>query len=936
MNRRLQNFKEQLYEANYSGDFLDDEATKVAYSTDNSIYQLVPQAVLVPSSAADVASLARINSMQATPFALVARGGGTGTNGQSLTDQLVIDTKRSLNQIVSIDAMNKQAIVQPGVVLTQLNEALHEHGLFFAPHVSTASRATIGGMVATDAAGKGSMRYGRTNDHVIALNVVLSDGTQTRFASPDEPPDTDQLGQRMDAELQEILTTTDFSTLPQLSRGFTGYNIERAASRLPVAIDYTKLLCGSEGTLAITTAITIKLTDLPKQTHLAVVVYPTFLEAIDDATRLKSTQPIAIECIDDTTMRAAQRSSSWPQVKRFVGGETKPVLLIEYDDIEKCEHLAELTTERQRHVAYTSDSDEIAALWQLRKDAVGLVAKPLDGAAPVAFVEDCAVPPQHLSAFISGFRDVLERNSVRYAMYGHADVGCVHVRPALNLEKSEHQKLVRKITDEVTELVTNYGGVLWGEHGRGFRGAQNSLDAQTLLVMRKIKTLFDSNNILNPHKLYTPITEKTEPSEVTALDDVPLRAQSNVLVSIDERQRFESAFSCNGNGICHHWGPTEVMCPSFKTTNDPRLSPKGRADMFRAHAVDPTNEMLADDVAESLDQCLSCSACLGRCPVQVDISEMKSTFLATRKRTVIDNVRVQAISRFESVVPLAAKLPSWLQKTGYPLLRYGLQLVDMPIVAGPTLAQLAKQEGVAYGNENLADASVLILPDAFTAFFEPSVLRSVIRLLKTLGETPAIATYVASGKFDHVKGLRGRFAQQVAKQRAHIEQLAGLGVPMLVIEPAVASLYTHEYRAFDAQFPEIDVTISTYVVQHKNSASLQSFSTGQSVDLFTHCTETTLHPQNTRAYAQLLEQAGFTVQTHELTCCGMAGIFGHEKANQTMSKELFESCWLPLINQSKANYLVAPGYSCRSQAKRFDTTLTHPLSLMASLHAIAV
>ncbi len=947
-SRSLSELRGELRSNGFKGAVDDDAATRTVYGTDNSIYQLRPVGAVIPSSAEDIAILARVNHTLTDPYELVARGGGTGTNGQSLTNGVVVDMRRSLNKILSIDVGAQEAVVQPGVVLGQLNAEIAKHDLFFAPHVSTATRATIGGMTSTDAAGKGSLVHGRTNKHILGIDACLPDGTPWSFGSTSlveataMAARTDRIGDlhRLILEATEGITADSF---PEVPRGFTGYNLADARhvdERGDGVLDLSKLLCGSEGTLTMMSEIRIRLTPLPQRPHLVVVAYPNFEDAIRDSNRLKVSKPIAIECLDERTISLATGSPAWPTLRSMLNADGGSLLLMEFDGTEGIEQLQDMLGDvpGATDIAVTEDPAKIAAVWKVRADAVGLLGQAVDGRRSIPFVEDCAVPPRHLPEFVAGFREVLDRHGLSYGMFGHADVGCLHVRPALDLYDPTHEAMVRSVSDQVASLVASFGGVLWGEHGRGFRGEYVDLSDDVIHRMRMVKTAFDPRNVLNPGKLYAPL-EGAPP--IKKIDDVPLRIHRDRSVAEASREHFDSAFSCNGNGICHHWGGTEVMCPSFKATLDPRLSPKGRADLLRGWLANPDDAELADEVADSMRQCLSCGACTGRCPVQVDIPEMKSRFFeqhaeTDRKRKLRDLV----MSGFEPLLPTVQRVAgpvAFGQKLAAPLLEKTLGTVDLPSVPAGSLdkrlAQLIVPQ-IGPGDE-LHDATVIIVPDAFSAFIDPDVLTSTLRILKAMGEKPAVARFVPSGKYDHVKGRRKRFAKAVAKQRSMMEELSRHGVELVVIEPAVLLLHRHEYPAIDRSYPsQLAVSLPDFVDARIDALPPSTTPEGKgTIQMFSHCTEASITPGHNAAYRRLLERAGFTVEIEATSCCGMAGIFGHEAENQEMSTKLFDDHWRPKLEAGAAKAATqqcVSGYSCRSQAKRLDApALRHPAVIVA-------
>ncbi len=926
-------------------EILRDDVTRTIYATDNSIYQVRPDGVALPSAAAEIQELLAANHAAPEPKPIVARGGGTGTNGQSLTDGVIVEVKRNLDRIISIDPDRLQAVVEPGVVTAELNAELAKHGLFWAPHTSTLNRATVGGMISTDAAGKGSLVHGRAHRHVLSLDVVLADGTPftaepTPLAEVEARAEVDDREGALWRSLLElpIEEGADFG-FPELARGFSGYGIDRL--RRDGMIDPIALISGAEGTLAVITRATIRLTKLPTSTVLMVASYDSFADALDDAVELRASGPTAIESFDEITLERGRSSPAWPALGAVVGEHRGAVLLLEYssNDGDRPIDIAEAETTlaatgRSRAVRALTESADQAAAWKVRADAVGLLAKVATGgpersARPTAFVEDCAVPVSSMSEFIAGFRATLDEAGVNYGMFGHADVGCVHVRPALDLTDPEHETMVRSITDSVVELLQKHGGVLWGEHGRGFRGdsVEAFLPAETIAIMRQVKAAFDPNDLLNPGKLYRPAGSDTD---IISTDEPPLRGHADRLVPVTVRRHFDSAFACNGNGLCHHYGGAEVMCPSYKATGDPALSPKGRADLLRSwlngqatrsgHDPDTAFE---DAIADNLHQCLSCSACSGHCPVEVDIPEMKSKFLEryyeNRRRPLSHAV----LSRFEQLAATAARAPGLSRFGSRPAGRV-LGLVDLP-TPKPKPADGSKTHRRFEPGDQALD--VVIMPDVFTSALEATTLDRSVDLLTRLGLSVAVAGFVPSGKFDHVKGRRSAFKKAVQAQDRMVRSIIDHGATPVVIEPAIALLHRSEYLHMVADHPGSAV-LHLVEVLDQHIDRLPKTADPETLNLLTHCTEQATAPQVVSAWQRVLTAAGHTVRVPSLGCCGMAGIFGHEVENQTMSRALWDLTWAEPVADDGA-IPVATGYSCRSQSGRFaDRPVVHPINYL--------
>lgn len=928
---------------------LTDSVTRTVYATDNSIYQVEPHAVILPGSAGEIEALLRRNFAAAEPRPVVARGAGTGTNGQSLTSGLMVDVKRRLNRVIDIDPASRTAKVEPGIVTAGLNAALAPHDLFWAPHTSTLNRATVGGMIATDAAGKGSLIHGRAHRHVLALDVVLDDGTPWRaepvpVAEAEHRAGADnRIGRLWRALLDLPLDEGADFGLPELARGFSGYGIDRV--RRDDLIDPIPLLCGSEGTLAVITSATLRLTPIPRHTVLVVAGYISFADALNDAVDLAVTKPAAIEAFDEATLERGRSSPAWPALGEVLGEHAGSVLILEYcgdHEIDLAPIIDTLArTQRSRVTKAIIDPAAQAAVWKVRADAVGLVAKVASGgpglsARPTAFVEDCAVPVREMPQFIARFRSVLDEFGLEYAMFGHADVGCVHVRPALDLTDPAHERLIRTVTDRVVELVANHGGVLWGEHGRGFRGdpVESFLPQATITIMRLVKAAFDPSDVLNPGKLYRPIGVD---QPIVALDAAPRRGERNRDVRLDVRQEFGGAFACNGNGLCHHYDHREVMCPSYKVSGDPALSPKGRADLLRAwltrsgersngheRGSDNAEEFrrFEDDLAANLHQCLSCSACTGHCPVAVDIPELKSQFLQRYHRTRSRPLSDALLSRFEYLVGFASSVPGPIARLGSAALARSLGLVDLPIP--PRRSNTTDLPTFSISGA----ADLVILPDVFTRSLEPETLAKAYAVLTSQGYRVEIAPFVPSGKFDHVKGNRRAFIQAATSQAEVVQAVLVARATPVVIEPAIGLLHRHEYALIAAGYPAGEVIGLPEAIELRLDR-LPRASSSRSLTLLGHCTERAMAPEWLAGWERILVAAGHTVAVPLVGCCGMAGIFGHERDNQEMSVRLFEMSWAEHVAIGDEPLPVATGYSCRSQAKRLGARpIVHPVHLL--------
>ncbi|MFG6179098.1 FAD-binding and (Fe-S)-binding domain-containing protein [Halomonas sp. THAF12] len=627
-------FLEALQDAGFEGEIAPDYANRTVLATDNSIYQRLPQAVIYPRNTDDLERLARLAAREEfRRVALAPRGGGTGTNGQSLTDGLVVDVSKHMTAILDIDVEARRVRVQAGVVKDQLNAALKPHGLFFAPELSTSNRATIGGMIATDASGQGSCEYGKTRDHVLELDSVLLGGERL-VTRPVDEDELEALCQRDDAVgrvhrmAREIIDTERQrirETFPPLNRCLTGYDLAHLRTE-DGRFDLNSVLCGAEGSLAFTSEAVLNVLPIPQHSTLVNVRYAGFMDALRDAKALmaSSASPTSIETVDDKVLGLAQQDFVWDSVGEFFPdtGDTPThgINLVEFndDDPERlservaafCEHLAKDDSVTRLGYTQAVGREAITRVYGMRKRAVGLLGNVQGEQRPLPFVEDTAVPPEQLADYIAEFRALLDARGLAYGMFGHVDAGVLHVRPALDMKDPAQEAMIREISDEVAALTQKYGGLLWGEHGKGVRSEYAPAFFGPLYPsLQRLKGAFDPHNQLNPGKIATPCSSfpppddagrapsaESETSEaehddeqavkwvdpgLLAIDGVPTRGQLDR--RIDERvwQAHGDAVYCNGNGACYNYDPDDTMCPSWKATRQRIHSPKGRASLMR-------------------------------------------------------------------------------------------------------------------------------------------------------------------------------------------------------------------------------------------------------------------------------------------------------------------------------------------------------------------
>jgi len=996
-------FLTELRNAGFVGQISDDYASRTVLSTDNSIYQRLPVAAVFPVDADDVQILARLlgkseyRNVKVTP-----RGGGTGTNGQSLTDGIVVDISRNMNRILDINAEEGWVRVQAGVVKDQLNAALKKHGLFFAPELSTSNRATIGGMINTDASGQGSCTYGKTRDHVLGLDVVLIGGEVVHS----EPMTAEELEEvcaqpsrigkiyRTARRISEEKAALIEAKFPKLNRCLTGYDL--AHLREPGGrFNLNSLLCGSEGSLGFVVEAKLNVLPIPRYSVLVNVRYASFMAALRDARALVAHQPLSIETVDSKVLLLAMEDFVWNSVSEYFPQDeqrpTQGINLVEFsgDDAH------EVDAQVQAFLAYMRDdqgaerlghtlaegNDAVKRVYAMRKRAVGLLGNVKGEARPQPFVEDTAVPPENLADFIAEFRQLLDGFGLQYGMFGHVDAGVLHVRPALDMKDPKQEALVRPVSDAVAALTQKYGGLLWGEHGKGVRSEYApAFFGELYPSLQQIKAAFDPHNQLNPGKIATPPDSKTL---LLKIDEVPTRGSLDR--QIDERvwQSYGTAMHCNGNGACYNFDPDDAMCPSWKATRERIHSPKGRASLMRewlrqqgqagvdvlevarkpmpflrglpgrwrnSRAKARGCKDFSDEVYDAMAGCLACKSCAGQCPVKVNVPEFRSRFLELYHQRYLRPVRDYLIGSLEYSMPWLAKAPSvynglmgagWMRKL---LARY-VGMVDSPLISTFDLDAVlqrwnvrpARLDALAALGTAQRSMSVILVQDTFTRYFETEQLATIIELASRLGFQVWLAPLNPNGKPLHVQGFLDAFAKAAITNAAQLGELARSGVPLVGLDPAMTIAYRQEYL----KVPGITEMPRVALLQEWLLDVLPAAAAGATVvqyRLLPHCTEETNAPDSGRQWSQLFERRGLRLKVEATGCCGMSGTYGHEVRNLENSRTIYQLSWKQHVEVAAHDgEALATGYSCRSQAKRMSSrSLRHPLqALLDHIRAVS-
>jgi FAD/FMN-containing dehydrogenase/Fe-S oxidoreductase len=990
----------QLSESPFSGDIEQSYASRLSVATDNSVYQQMPQAVIFPRNVDDIVQLTVLsNNASFKSITFSPRGGGTGTNGQSLTPGVVIDLSRHMRDIIEINVEERWVKVQTGVIKDQLNDFLRPHGFFFAPDLSTSNRATIGGMINTDASGQGSLIYGKTSDHILGLTSVLIDGSviNTAKQSIAAAELLSQQDSAIGAVYRQVIETCRnkraqiLEKFPRLNRFLTGYDLEHVFNDDLSKFDLSRIIAGSEGSLAFVTEAKLNITPLVPHKALINIKYDSFESALRNSPFLVEAKATSVETVDSNVLNLAKEDIVWYSVSDYIQDVPGKVInglnIVEFNSEDegsltrqidglaaRLDQLIESSEAGLIGYQITYDKSAIGKIYGMRKKAVGLLGSTKGDKKPQAFAEDTAVSPEHLADYIMEFRQLLDDHKLDYGMFGHVDAGVLHVRPALDLCDPQQEVLLRQISDQVVALTAKYNGLMWGEHGRGYRSEYGPafFGDELFTELQKVKAAFDPDNRLNPGKICTPYNSD---HKLVSVDDEK-RGAFDRQIPIKVKKSLEVPMSCNGNGLCFNYDTTSPMCPSYKVSKDRRFSPKGRAGLMRewmrllsnqnidivaeekriakgegaswfekfrwSHFPQKGSKSVDDfshQVFEAMDTCLACKACSSQCPVKVDVPEFRARFLNLYYDRYSRPVKDYFVATIEQLAPWMAKAPKLINSalklsvTG-SVIKQAIGYVDTPLLSTPTLKQRIGEKYPFDYNElsrlstTVKAKTVIVVQDPFTTFYEAELIDALLQFIAKLGYKPVLLPYRPNGKPQHVKGFIKSFTKTATKTAEFLNQVAQLDIPLVGIDASLVLCYRDEYQqvlgskrgSFNVQL--VHEWLNKIVVSSKDTVEDDYY-------LFGHCTEKTTLPNSTNEWVSIFKQFGLNLNVVNTGCCGMAGTYGHEAKNQQSSKDIYDLSWQQPIKQYDNDKIVVTGFSCRSQVGRLEGAKPkHPIQVL--------
>lgn len=950
------------------GELRCDRVSRILYSTDASIYQIEPLGVVIPRTTEDVLAVCEIAINHKIP--LLPRGSGTSLAGQAVGRALVLDFSRHLDQILEINGEEQWARVQPGVVLDHLNVVLAPHGLLFGPDTATSNRATIGGMVGNNSAGARSIVYKKTQENVLGLRAILSDGCD-HYLSPLSPA---EVGARCRADQFEKKLLTTVAALakkhrdeilrryPKIMRRVSGYNLDafvdeppagdqnKSADTVARSINLAELLVGSEGTLGVVTEAKIKLAPKPAYRILTIGHFHSLMATLEAVEHILPHQPSAVELLDEMIL---QRTAATLELRRkmtFVQREPKALLIVELQGDDEAELLARLgrlkDDMRARHIGFAwldALSPEVQAnVWAVRKAGVGLLLGVPGDRKPIAFVEDAAVPTNQLPQFIGEFTRIIREHDTEAGIYAHASVGCLHIRPLINLKLKSEVAKMRHLAEAVVELVLQFGGAMSGEHGDGLARSEwhrRLFGDEIYGAFKEIKKVFDPHNLFNPGKIVDApaMTENLRYGETYRTNNVA------TVFNYQKEGGFAAAIElCNGNGACRKL--TEgTMCPSFMVTREEEHSTRGRANLLRAAISGnlPLNSLQDKRLYDALDLCLACKGCKGECPTNVDMAKLKYEFLNNYHRShgvpLRDMVFANVAKVNRWISPFATVVNPMLQSA---TMKWAAEKFlgihhqrQMPLYATTTfVGWFAKHERAGRNPSSLFDVDpakkVILFVDTFTNYHQPEIGRAAVAVLERLGFSVQLVHQSCCGRPHLSKGLLNAARQRAKETVQLLYPFARHGVPIVGLEPSCLLTFRDEYLDFGLGAEAEAVAANSFLweeflLQDVNVDSLKKLFSRLTTDhaqltkykllVHGHCHQKA-HIGIEKMLQLLRMISGAEVRAIDSGCCGMAGAFGFEKEHYDIAMAIGEQRLFPTIREAGDDWLiVAPGISCRQQ-----------------------
>ncbi|MDO6516769.1 FAD-binding and (Fe-S)-binding domain-containing protein [Zobellia uliginosa] len=950
------------------GRVLSDSLTKTLYATDASVYRKIPTAVTFPETVEDLKTLVRFANKH--KIGLIPRTAGTSLAGQVVGEGIVVDTSKHFTKIVSVDEKNKQVTVQPGVIRDELNQFLEPYGLFFGPNTSTANRCMIGGMVGNNSSGTTSIKYGITREKVVSLKTILSDGSEVEFKALtasefEEKKSLNTMEGTIYREIYRELSPKEVQERifeefpkPEIHRRNTGYAVDELLNTnvfgdTDEKINVCKLLSGSEGTLAFTTEITLSLDEIPPKLQAMVVThYRTLEDCLTDVAPVMKHDLHLCEMMDKVILDCTKNNREQLKNRFFVEGDPAALLMLEVkahteEDLERQLKELHATIEASglsyaSPVLYGADVNKAVAL---RKAGLGLLGNMVGDRKAVACIEDTAVALDDLKPFISEFTKIMDGYKQSAVYYAHAGAGELHLRPILNLKKSDDVAMFRGITTDVARLTKKYKGSFSGEHGDGIVRAEFipiMVGEENYQLLRRIKSYFDPEGIFNPGKIVDayPMDEslryevdRKEPEIKTLLD------------FSDSEGILKATEKCNGGGDCRKTeNAAGAMCPSFHATRDEKNTTRGRANALREYLTvgEKKNNFDQKELKEVFDLCLSCKACATECPSNVDVATLKAEFLYQYQEANGYPLRSKLFAYNTRLNKLGSKVPGLTNAVFESKFLGGLLKKSSGVAPERNLPNVYSFNFDKYlqslkSQHTVSKRKIVLYIDEFSQYLDVELGKDAIVLLVKLGYDVQLF-YGESGRTYLSKGFLKQAKKLALANIPKLKAFADAGLPVVGLEPSAILTFRDEYKRF-SQDPEVTdaIALNAYLVEEflakeieNNELSSELFTKeAKTVKIHSHCHQKALSNQKV-TFDVLNLPENYKVSIISSGCCGMAGSFGYEKEHYEVSMKVGELKLFPSVRKSPEDTIIsANGTSCRHQI--YDGTkreAQHPVTIL--------
>lgn len=960
MKKQLNQLAETL-----EGSIYTDDLLKAIYATDASVYRELPLAVAYPKVDEDIQKI--IQFCQKNKCSIIPRAAGTSLAGQCVGRGIVVDISKYYTKIIDFNEVSKTVTVQPGIIRDDLNRFLAPYGLFFGPNTSTSNRCTIGGMVGNNSSGTTSIKYGVTRDKILAIDCLLADATAISFftenyqnnfsTKKNQQKREEEINKKLhqlvaDENVQEAIAKN--FPKPEIHRRNTGYALDELWKN--EVLNVPKLLCGSEGTLAFTTAITLQLDELPpKHSAMLAAHFNSISDCLNAVKPLMEHNLYTCEMMDKTILDCTKESLKYKENRFFIQQDPEAILMLELKAAVQADLSIEikqlLTTIKNETKAYAQPvlyGKQIDSAVELRKAGLGLLANLKGDNKAVACIEDTAVSLDDLPAYIAEFTKLMENYHQKAVYYAHAGAGELHLRPILNLKKKEDVILFKKITADVAKLVKKYKGAFSGEHGDGRVRSiflKEIVGAELYQVFKEVKTIFDPNHIFNPGKIVDALSIEQD------LRYQPDRKEPEISTFMnfsDDKGLLRAVERCNGSGDCRKSVDAGgAMCPSYRATKNEKDTTRARANALREFLTTSPkeNRFAHKELKEVLDLCISCKACKNECPSNVDMASYKAEFQYQYKKENGSSLRTKLFAYNEKVNKLNSKFPtianSFLSnKVTSGAIKSLLAIApkrSMPLVARKSLLQKIQAKEISLQPKKIVK-DVYVFIDEFSNYLDVEVGEDAINLLVSLGYKVNIVSHEESGRSFISKGFLEQ-AQKVAKKNVAIfSEIITTETPLIGIEPSAILSFRDEYlRLVDQKSKAQKIANNTFLIEefiateiaNNRIQSTQFTLEKRKVKIHGHCHQKAL--SNTKFTFDMLNIVpNYKVSIIPSGCCGMAGSFGYEKEHYEISMQIGNQTLFPAVKKvAQTTIIAANGTSCRHQIKDGTNRIAlHPISIL--------